>query len=144
MTMITLMFAVCFISNSYADRSRFGIWDDKMHVVYHVSESAKVNFVLNNIRNHLKGEGGPDKVDIVLVVHGPALESFDSLNAPDKVVSQVKAIQKQGVELIACTNSLQVSSLVTSDLVGTFKVAEEGGVTRIARLQSQGYLYVRP
>src|SRR5437868_3975391 len=42
-------------------------------VAYHLADVDKVTFVLGNIENHIEGMGGPDKVHIVLVVHGPAL-----------------------------------------------------------------------
>ena len=46
---------------------------DKSKVVYHLNDSDKVQFVIGNIENHFEGMGGPDKVTIALVVHGPAL-----------------------------------------------------------------------
>jgi hypothetical protein len=45
----------------------------KLRVVYHLSDSDKVIFVLGNMQNHIKGLGGPDKIALALVVHGPAL-----------------------------------------------------------------------
>src|SRR5690242_15667992 len=45
---------------------------DKTKVVYHLNETDKVAFVIGNIENHIEGVGGPDKVTIALVVHGPA------------------------------------------------------------------------
>src|ERR1700729_4252231 len=49
---------------------------DQAKVAYHLSDLDKVDFVLGNIRNHYNGMGGPDKVTIALVVHGPALKAF--------------------------------------------------------------------
>lgn len=136
-----ILLLASFSLNSHA---ALGVWDGKMHVVYHLSEPAKVNFVLNNIRNHLKGGGGAEKLDIILVVHGPALEEFDRLNITDKMIASIAEIQGQDVKLVACTNTLKAQQLVTTDLIGNFTVAQEGGVTRIANLQSLGYLYIRP
>ena len=48
----------------------------KQKVVYHLSDAEKVPFVLSNIQNHIAGVGGPEYVEIVLVVHGPALKAF--------------------------------------------------------------------
>jgi intracellular sulfur oxidation DsrE/DsrF family protein len=53
-------------------RAAGGIANPK--VVYHLSDLDKVSFVLGNITNHYEGMGGPDKVTIALVVHGPALK----------------------------------------------------------------------
>ena len=49
---------------------------DAAKAVYHLSDMEKVHFVLGNIDNHLAGVGGPDKLTIQLVVHGPALKAF--------------------------------------------------------------------
>ena len=58
--------------------------DAVQKVVYHLSEPGRVGFVLGNIRNHIAGKGGPDKVRIVLVIHGPALAAFaTSKSSPD-------------------------------------------------------------
>ena len=57
---------------------------DQSKVAYHLSDLDKVDFVLGNIRNHYNGMGGPDKVTIALVVHGPALKAFHTASAtPD-------------------------------------------------------------
>ena len=119
-------------------------WDGKLHVVYHLSDAAKVNFVLNNIRNHLKGGGGEEKLDIVLVIHGPALEEFERMNVTDKMIERVKDVQSQGVSMVACQNTLSAKLIDFDELIGNFQIAEEGGVTRIAELQARGYLYLRP
>ena len=55
---------------------------DKSKVVYHLNETDRVQFVIGNIENHFEGMGGPDKVTIALVVHGPALRAFHAASAP--------------------------------------------------------------
>jgi hypothetical protein len=113
-------------------------------VVYHLSEPTRVNFVLGNIKNHIAGKGGPDKVKIVLVVHGPALEAFVSSKANPDIRNQVKKRTDDGVTFIACGNTMKAQKLAADDMLSGFQVAEEGGVVRIADLQQQGYLYIRP
>ncbi|HEY2136265.1 MAG TPA: hypothetical protein VGH49_10270, partial [Xanthobacteraceae bacterium] len=54
---------------------------DGSKVVYHLSDLDKAAFVLGNIDHHLAGAGGPDKVTIALVVHGPALRAFHAAAA---------------------------------------------------------------
>jgi intracellular sulfur oxidation DsrE/DsrF family protein len=114
------------------------------NVVYHLSEPTRVSFVLGNIKNHIQGKGGPDKVRIVLVVHGPALDAFVSSRASPDIRTQLSRRVADGVGFIACGNTLKAQRLVVGDLLGNFEVAEEGGVVRIADLQQQGYLYIRP
>ncbi len=117
---------------------------DKSKVVYHLSDLDKVNFVLGNIRNHYQGVGGPDKVTISLVVHGPALKAFQTMSAAPDLARHVGEFSKEGLELNACGNTMKAQKVTLKDLLPGFIAAEKGGVVRLAELQSQGYVYLRP
>jgi intracellular sulfur oxidation DsrE/DsrF family protein len=78
------------------------------------------------------------------VVHGPALEAFVSSKANPDIRNQVKKRTDDGVAFIACGNTMKAQKLAADDMLSGFQVAEEGGVVRIADLQQQGYLYIRP
>jgi uncharacterized protein len=116
----------------------------KLKVVYHLSDLDKVNFVLGNIQNHFDGVGGPDNVTIALVVHGQALRAFHSASANPDVTRRVGQFSKAGLELGACGNTMKSQKVELRDLLPGFVSADQGGVVRIAELQSQGYLYLRP
>jgi intracellular sulfur oxidation DsrE/DsrF family protein len=118
--------------------------DAVQKVVYHLSEPTRVNFVMGNIKNHIAGKGGPDKIRIVLVIHGPALESFATSKASPDIKVQVEGRVRDGVTFVACGNTMKAQQLAQSDMPQGFEIAEEGGVTRIADLQAEGYLYIRP
>jgi len=117
---------------------------DKQKVVYHLSDEDKAAFVLGNIRNHIEGMGGPDKVQIVLVMHGPVVKSFVDIDAVDKIRSGVKALEADGVEIDVCSNTLKAYDLTLADMLPGMVEAKSGGVVRIAQLESEGYLYIRP
>ena len=117
---------------------------DKAKVVYHLSDLDKVSFVLGNIRNHFDGMGGPDKVAIALVVHGPALKEFGAASANPDLAHRVGEFGEAGLELNACGNTMKAQKITLKDLLPGFIVAERGGVVRIAELQSMGYAYLRP
>ncbi len=117
---------------------------DKSKVVYHLADLDKVGFVLGNIHNHYKGMGGPDKVTIALVVHGPALRAFHAASARPDVTHRVRAFANAGLKLNACGNTMKGEHVTLADLLPGFVVAERGGVVRLAELQSQGYVYLRP
>ena len=117
---------------------------EKQNVVYHLADEDKVAFVLNNMRNHIEGVGGPQNVKLVLVMHGQVVKAFSDIDAVDKVRSSVKALQADGVEVDVCANSLKVNKLAMSDMLPGLVEASAGGVVRIAELQSQGYVYIRP
>jgi len=117
---------------------------DAAKVVYHLDELEKVDFVFGNIANHYKGMGGPDKVTIALVIHGPALKAFRTADATPGVTEATAERAKSGLQLNACIHSMQAMSLTLGDLLPGFTVAEKGAVVRLAELQSQGYVYLRP
>ncbi|MDH6256680.1 DsrE family protein [Bradyrhizobium sp. BR13661] len=117
---------------------------DKLKVVYHLSDADKVNFVLGNIQNHIDGVGGPDHVTLALVIHGPALKAFHRAQANPDISGRISNFAKDGVELAACGNTMKAQNITLTDLLPGFVSAEKGGVVRLAELQSQGYLYLRP
>lgn len=117
---------------------------EKMKVVYHVADLEKVGFALGNMVNHIEGAGGPDKVELVLVAHGPALQAFHTMGGDPKIADRVAALQGKGVHFEACGNTMTAQKVALDDLVAGFARRDEGGVVRIAQLQSEGYLYIRP
>lgn len=117
---------------------------DKSKVVYHLTDLDKVTFVLGNIRNHYEGVGGPENVTIVLVVHGPALKGFHAASASHDNVKRVAEFTKAGLQVNVCANTMKGQSVTLQDLLPGLTVAAGGGVVRIAELQSQGYVYIRP
>ena len=116
----------------------------KLKVVYHLNDLDKVNFVLGNIQNHFDGVGGPDNVTIALVIHGQALKAFHAASANPDVTRRVGQFSKAGLEMAACGNTMKSQHVTVNELLPGFVAAEKGGVVRIAELQSQGYLYLRP
>ncbi|MFO1110256.1 MAG: DsrE family protein [Bradyrhizobium sp.] len=116
----------------------------KLKVIYHLNDLDKVNFVLGNIQNHFDGVGGPDNVTIALVVHGQALKAFHAASANPDIGKRVGQFSKAGLEMAACGNTMKSQNVTVKELLPGFVAAEKGGVVRIAELQSQGYLYMRP
>ena len=117
---------------------------DVPRVVYHVTDLDKVSFVLGNIKNHFEGVGGPDKVKIAVVVHGPALKAFHRQGALADIVSRAASHSKAGVRFEACGNTMNAQNVKLGDLLPGFVVAEKGGVVRLAELQREGWAYLRP
>ena len=118
--------------------------DELPRVVYHLADRDKVLFVLGNIDNHIKGMGGPDKVRIALVVHGPALLAFTHHEANDDLARRLNQVTSFGVDLGACGNTLEAQKLDILDLLPGFTRIPEGGVVRLAQLQAAGWAYIRP
>jgi intracellular sulfur oxidation DsrE/DsrF family protein len=53
-------------------------------------------------------------------------------------------IAMKRLELAPCGNTVTPQNISLKDLLPGFVSAEKGGVVRLAELQSQGYLYLRP
>jgi uncharacterized protein len=117
---------------------------NKQKVVYHLSDAEKVAFVLSNIQNHIAGVGGPEYVEIVLVVHGPALKAFHAALADPAVKQAVSNLKEEGVSLDACANTMKAQKIDEKGLLPGFVKVDQGGVVRIAQLQGDGYVYLRP
>jgi len=53
-------------------------------------------------------------------------------------------LSKADVGFAACGNTMKSQKVTLGDLLPGFVSADKGGVVRIAKLRSQGYLYLRP
>src|ERR1700752_2364816 len=84
---------------------------DRAKVVYHLSDLDKVDFVLGNIRNHYNGMGGPDKVSIALVIHGPALKAFHLSSATPDTTKRADEMTKSGLAIAACVNTMKAQEV---------------------------------
>ncbi|MDG4881585.1 DsrE family protein [Mesorhizobium sp. WSM4884] len=115
---------------------------ERLKVAYHLSDADKVNFVLGNIKNHYEGTGG--NVEIVLVVHGPALAAFKAKSASGATSSRFAGLVQQGLVPQACGNTMHGMDITLADLLEGFQVADKGGVIKLSELQRQGYVYLRP
>lgn len=125
-------------------RANAATWQNtgKPKVAYHLSDADKAAFVLGNIRNHYDGTGGD--VEIVLVVHGPALAAFRSAGASAALASRFAGLVKDGLAPQACANTMHGMDIGLADLLDGFASADRGGVVKLAELQDEGYAYLRP
>jgi intracellular sulfur oxidation DsrE/DsrF family protein len=99
---------------------------------------------MGNIKHHYEGEGGPDWVTIALVVHGPALKAFLNSSASTETTEHTKQLSNTGLQLNACANTMRSLNITLQDLLPGFISADRGGVVRLAELQAEGYVYLRP
>ncbi len=116
----------------------------KQRVAYHVSDRKKVGFVLNNMRNHIKGVGGPENVELILVAHGPAMKEFHKFDGNPNAMEMLTSLMGTGVEFNACGNTMRALNYQTTDIIDGAVRVDQGGVVRLAELQQEGYLYLRP
>jgi intracellular sulfur oxidation DsrE/DsrF family protein len=91
-----------------------------------------------------KRKARPPQVIDAPVVHAPAAAAFDNDLVSDKVLEGVVELQGENVDFEMCGNTMNAMDLELANVLPGFTRRDEGGVVRIAELQSQGYLYIRP
>ena len=72
----------------------------KVKVLYHVDgkDPDVAKYALALINKHIDAEGGPDKIDVELVVHGPALELFEKDRMDPEMTKRFDQIIEKGVK----------------------------------------------
>ena len=111
-------------------------------VVYHLADVDKVAFALGNMKNHRAG--GARGLSLAAVVHGPALAVFRAKTDNETLKQQFATSLKAGDVFYACANTLAAHDWTLADLLPGFALAEKGGVVKLADLQAQGWIYLRP
>ncbi|MGB0911684.1 MAG: DsrE family protein [Nitrospirales bacterium] len=120
---------------------------EKIKVLYHVDgkdlDTAKYAMAL--INKHIEAEGGPDKIDIKLVVHGPALHLFKADTVDPGLKAKLKTVIDKGVGAEMCQVSMKLFGTPLEKIVAGFTPTEHPvAVKRIADLQKEGYIYIKP
>lgn len=114
----------------------------KDRVVIQVSDPdpAKWNLALNNAQNVQQEKGGADKVDVEIVAYGPGI---GMLKADATTANRVQAAVKNGVQVVACQNTMKKMKLTEADMNPSIGYVP-GGVIEIMSRQKQGWAYIRP
>lgn len=119
----------------------------KTKVVYHVNGNDQdlAKYALALINKHIEAEGGPENIDIILVVHGPALKLFEARTVDPELKDSLKVILDKGAQAEMCQVSMKLFGTPLEKLVAGFIPTEHPvAVKRIIDLQKQGYLYIKP
>jgi intracellular sulfur oxidation DsrE/DsrF family protein len=140
-----LLFAGAVSVQAGADNHRTP--DGKLKVLYHIDSSdvGTAKYAMALINKHIEAEGGPDKIDVKVVVHGPALMLFDKDKVDPGLKAKLKKILDIGVKPEMCQVSMKIFKRPLDKLTPGFEpTAHPVAVKRIADLQEQGYLYIKP
>lgn len=121
--------------------------DGKLKVLYHVDgkDPEVAKYALGLIHKHIEAEGGPDKIDVKLVIHGPALTLFEKDTIDPELKKKFELIKEDGAHAEMCQVSMKLFGKSLESLVpGLEPTLHPVAVKRIADLQAQGYLYIKP
>lgn len=113
----------------------------RQKVIFQVSDndSRKWNLTLNNVRN-IQQDLGKDNVEIEVVAYGPGLPM---LKLESEVASRVGEALAQGVQILACENTMMNTKITRADMLPNIGYVKAGVVELMVK-QQQGYSYIRP
>ncbi|HLZ33491.1 MAG TPA: DsrE family protein [Nitrospira sp.] len=129
------------------DRAVAAEGQGKVKVLYHVDgkDPEVAKYALALISKHIDAEGGPDKIDVELVVHGPALELFEKDKMDPEMTKRFDQIIEKGAKAEMCQVSMKAFGKTIDNLAkGFVATLHPVAVKRIADLQKEGYLYIKP
>lgn len=109
-------------------------------IIFAITSGDKTDWEISmhNTGNLLKGFA-PDPVEIEIVAFGPGI---NVLTADSSVRADLEALQKQGVHLAACHNSMKGNNLTLADMIpGTVEVPS--GIVELVKKQEEGWSYVK-
>jgi len=109
------------------------------NVVLHLNTPGKMTMLVNNVKN-LRDKLGK-QADIVVVVNGPAVSRFTNLATSR---SQLDEMLELNANISICSFALKNRSLLKVNLLEGTTYLEDGGVTKIVKLQQAGYAYIKP
>ncbi len=121
--------------------------NEKVKVLYHVDgkDLDVAKYALALIHKHIEAEGGPDNIDVTLVVHGPALHLFKKDSIDPVLKAKLKTVIDEGVNAEMCQVSMKLFGTPLEKIATGFRpTAHPVAVKRIADLQRQGYVYIKP
>ena len=159
-TITKLVIATLLISSYWMAGSAIaGDYYGKQKVVYHINydDPKKQAGALRNIQNHINAVGA-ENLDLKVVLHGNGLalllepdslgklKKFKHANANDKMTAKVTDLKGQGVDFQVCANTVRGRKVdVESDLYDVDKAdIVPSGVAEVAKLQQDGYAYIKP
>ena len=129
----------------------------KQKVVYHINYyGAKHQLAaLRNIQNHINAVGAQN-LDLKVVLHGNGISlllepdglegtKMQEANATEEMQARITGLKNQGIIFNVCANTLQGRKVDPANLYDV----DQGdivpsGVAELARLQGQGYAYIKP
>ena len=147
-------FLMLFSSSIFA-----GDYYGQQKVVYHINydNPKKQAGALRNIQNHINAVGA-ENLDIEVVLHGNGLSllldpdslekltKFQHANATEKMTAKIDGLKSQGVDFQVCANTVKGRKV---DMNNDLHDVDQGdivpsGVAEVAKLQLEGYAYIKP
>ena len=148
MLLVSLLAATALVALPFTpDRAAAVEGKAKVKVLYHVDgkDPDVAKYALALINKHIEAEGGPENIDVELIVHGPALELFETDKMDPEMKKRFDQVIEKGVHAEMCQVSMKMFGKTLDNLAkGFVATLHPVAVKRIADLQQQGYIYIKP
>ncbi|SDU78988.1 DsrE family protein [Arcanobacterium phocae] len=110
-------------------------------LVFHVNENNRWPFTIRSVDNFLL-HSGIEGTNVTVVANGEAVRSFSQLDVEPHRMSRIRELAEKGVQFLVCNTGLEQRQ-VNKDMVPEFCTIVPAGIVEIARLQTEGYGYVK-
>jgi intracellular sulfur oxidation DsrE/DsrF family protein len=130
----------------------------KQKVVYHINydDPKRQAGALRNIQNHINAVGA-ENLDLKVVLHGKGLSlllepealtrtKLKAANATPEIQAKIAGLKDQGIQFQICANTLRGKKINYEEDLYDVEKADivPSGVAEVAKLQAQGYAYIKP
>lgn len=130
----------------------------KQKVVYHINyDNPKAQAgAMRNIQNHINAVG-KENLDLKVVLHGKGLTllldpdmakntKFGAGSADSNMTARIDGLKQQGVNFHVCANTLRGKKVNYEEDLYDVSQGDivPSGVAELAKLQAQGYTYIKP
>ncbi len=130
---------------------------EKQKVVYHLNKYGpqKQTAILRNVQNHINAVGA-ETIDLAIVIHGDGLSlllypealsetKMKDANADGQMQARIAGLKQQGVAFKVCANTIKGRGVDVDDLYDVDEAdIVPSCVAEIAKLEAEGYTYLRP
>ena len=114
-------------------------------MLYHVNDINKAFGALRNVKNHLNALGDKN-VKIIVVTHSSGAFTLVD-GSQDKrgrsFESTIQTLANRGVKFEICANTIR-GKRIDKNKINLNASIVPSGVARVADLQQQGYVYIKP
>ncbi|MCO7176959.1 DsrE family protein [Sporolactobacillus kofuensis] len=105
-------------------------------VIFHIDEEEKWPLLLGNVKN-LRAERMDTEIEVL--ANAAAVKNYQHGAFND----QMRNLNNQGVQFVACQNALNAQHILKEDLPEFVSVVP-AGIAELVKKQSSGYAYIKP
>ncbi|MCI6573844.1 MAG: DsrE family protein [Actinomycetaceae bacterium] len=111
----------------------------QLKTVFHVNENDRWPFTIRSAHNLVHSH---EDTAVVVVANGGAIRSFSQLDADPIRFAKIKQLHEEGVRFLVCNIAMNERQ-IKPELIPDYVEIVPAGIVAIAKLQAEGYGYVK-